>query len=296
MRLEGKQRQMAAMQRTARLKYQFVTDGERLAYALDTSLLTEIPWERLSIALLVTGRGNELAEFFQEITVVNLACRIVRAGSSLLKERDGRLARSTEDSTFVREYREFLRERLVVPHSKVDRLLRMAVRAVNASNESISETQRRHLKRHAQRVDRKCYMCGTDLDFDEEDEHRKFELEHVWPRSFGGNSDDDNLLPVCGACNRKKEDYATWGMVAAQSLILGLSPSDNERRTVSGVHRFALHYLAARRLLLRHPNRTLKWAFTRLGPWTDVRATDASDLGDFFNLENHNPIPQLLGG
>lgn len=281
------------MQPMARLKYQFVTDGERLAHALDNDLLTQIPWERLSTALLVTGRGNQLAEFFQEITVVNLACRIVRAGNSLLRERDGRLARSTQDPTFLREYREFLRERLLVPHNKVDHLLRMAVRAVDASNESISEARRGKLKRQAHRTHRECYMCGTELDFDEEDVHRRFELDHIWPQSFGGNSHDDNLLPVCGGCNRKKGNYATWGMVAIQSLILGFSPSANERRAVSGVHRFALHYLAARRLLVLHPDRTLKWAFTRLGPWADIRPTDSSDLGDFFNLENHDPLPQL---
>jgi hypothetical protein len=59
------------------MKYQFVTDGERLAYFIERRLLGGVPWRKLSDALIMTGRADHLIEFFSEIAVVNLTCRVV---------------------------------------------------------------------------------------------------------------------------------------------------------------------------------------------------------------------------
>jgi len=276
------------------LVYELATDGERLAYGLNRDLLSTVPWQRLTLPLMVTGRGEELTDFFQEVSVINLTCRIVRAGTSLLKETAQRPARETDDPTFVRDYRSFLRERLLIPNTLVDKVLRMGTRAVRASRMEINETTRRRLTRQAQRTHSYCYMCGQSLDFSGVDINRRFELEHVWPQCYGGNSTDDNLLPACGSCNRKKSESATWAMVGVQALILGFDPSDNERTSVAGPYRFALHYFAARKLLARNPQMNLKRAFERLRPWMEVRPSDPSDLGDFFNLENHESIPDTV--
>lgn len=272
------------------MRYELSTDGEKLAYYVGGRILHQVQWDQIAQTLMVTGRGEELAGFFREIAIVNLTCRIVRAGTSLARRLGERPSRTTDDPTFLREYRSFCRFQLLIPEERLDQLLRHAVRAVDASRGGISATLRRKLKRWAERTHQHCYMCGQTLDFDEADQHRRFELEHLWPQTYGGNSVEDNLLPVCGACNRKKADYATWGMVGIQALVLGIEPSDNELATVAGHHRFALHYFAARRLLRDNPQKTLKWAFLRLRPSTEVpRVEDSADTGVFFNLANYLP-------
>jgi len=277
------------------MMYELTTDGERLAYVLDRDLLSSVPWQRIALPLMVTGRGEELTGFFREIATINLTCRIVRAGTSLLKETNERGARIPADPTFEGDYRRFLREQLLIPPTLVERVLRMALRAVQASREEINETTRRRLTRQAQRTHDYCYMCRQPLDFTGGDVNRKLELEHVWPQCYGGNSVDDNLLPACGSCNRKKAGFATWAMVGVQSLILGFEPSENEYTAVTGPQRFALHYFTARRLLAHNPQMNLKQAFERLQPWRhEMRVRDASDIGDFFNIENHEPIPGVI--
>jgi 5-methylcytosine-specific restriction endonuclease McrA len=278
------------------MKYEFSTDGEHLVYFLGTRLLHNVPWNEVSQALLVTGRHHALCEFFEEVTLVNLACRLVAAGTSLMresKESPTRPARDTDDPTLQQDLRWYLRERLLIAPELVDDVLRVVIRAVKATRENVTVKERKRYKRHAQRTHQHCYMCGVTLDFSEQDEHTRFTLEHIWPRCYGGNSIDENLLPACGSCNsKKKRDLATWAMSNVQAVILGFSPDEEERRLIEGPHRYALHYYAARKLATRRQI-TLKKAFLRLKPWTDVRLKDLEDMGDFFNLANHEPFSEI---
>src|SRR5437867_2049079 len=94
------------------MKYDFVTAGEQLAYFIDQKVLTGNPWTRVVDGLLHTGRSEALCDFFREITVINLTCKLVAAGTSLLKASGDRPARSTNDTGFEKEFRDFIRDRL----------------------------------------------------------------------------------------------------------------------------------------------------------------------------------------
>lgn len=269
------------------MEYNLVTAGERLAYFVENHVLTQTHWEKLSVSLLRTGRGEELSRFFREICVIHLTCRIVTAGNSLLKELPDRPARVVVDPSFEKELRGFIRERLNIFPPLQDGLVRAAVAAVRSSLKDISPSDRRALKRWAQRSHPRCYMCGSPLDFSEQDPALKFSVEHIWPQRYGGDSIEDNFLPACGACNgSRKRDFASWAMPGIQSMILGFAPSVNEYKSVEGIHKFALHYLAAKNYAIKR-KRSLKEAFRDLSSWEDLRLRDEGDLGDFFNLENH---------
>ena len=47
-------------------------------------------------------------------------------------------------------------------------------------------------------------MCGSSLDF-VNDNDNAFTCEHIWPRSYGGDSIEENLLPSCKSCNSNKK-------------------------------------------------------------------------------------------
>lgn len=272
------------------MNYTIETAGEALAYFIGDKILTRDPWDKLATSLLYTGRSEGLCEFFHEITVINLSCRIVAAGTSLLKESGDRPARSPIDTGFQKDFRDFIRERLYIRPPLSDNLFRNALRAVEAAQHDVSSKERNAFKQWAQRKHVSCYMCGVALDFTEAHEHYRFTLDHIWPQRYGGDSVPENWLPSCGSCNsRKKRDFATWAMPGIQSLILGFSPTAKEYTMVDGTHRFALHQLVARKVAIaRQIN--LKSAFLILGPWEATpRLVDGEDLGDFFNLANHSP-------
>lgn len=270
------------------VKYAFETSGEHLLYHVQVSLLNNVDWARLSTGLLATGRAEELTLLFREIAAVNTTCRLVQAARSMRIGVDNTI-RLTNDPSYLRDLRIFLREAMLIPIDVVDQTLRLSVAAAQAANSSINETTRKRMLQEAKNRDTKCYLCGCDLDFDLQHHTRKFELEHIWPNSYGGDSNDSNLLPACHGCNQHKGDLATWGMAGIQSLILGINPSENALK-LRGDFTFAIHYFAARRLLAKNPQRSLKWAMQRLGPrQSTARTIDPSLVVDFFNLENHNP-------
>jgi hypothetical protein len=270
------------------MNYEIKTAGEQLAYFIQDRILIRAAWDKFSDVLGCTGRSDALCDFFHELTVINLTCRIVAAGTSLLRESGKRPARSAIDTSFEKEFLEFMRERFILRPPVCGELFRNAVRAVESARRDPSTTERNRFKGWAQREHPHCYLCGVSLDFTEQDRVYKFTLDHIWPQRFGGDSIPENWLPACGSCNsRKKRDFATWAMPSIQSLILGFDPSENEYTAVDGSQRFALHQLAAKKLAMQR-NISLKRAYTVLGPWDNSpRLIDEDDIGDFFNLAIH---------
>lgn len=54
----------------------------------------------------------------------------------------------------------------------------------------------------------RCEECGS----------RATEVDHIWPRRWGGRNDFGNLRPLCGPCNRRKG--ATADVSSAPSVAL----------------------------------------------------------------------------
>lgn len=263
------------------MNYTVITEGEKLAQFLHDRVLPPFP-PKLATTLAHTGRHEELGSFFREIAVVNLACRIVEAGRSRLKE----LSCNTTDPAFDMVFRGFLRDKLLITPPMLDKLVRFGIRAVDASREHVTFREHAMYKKQFQRTNPTCYMCGRVLDYSETGVVSGFSLDHIWPRRYGGNSVKENLLPACESCNSsKKKGFASWAMTSIQSVVFGFNPKTETLEKMDGQHKFALHYLAARNLANRR-NWSLQMAFLRLGPWNEVRVRDESDLGDFFNLVN----------
>ena len=268
------------------MKYLLETDGERLVYFLKTRLFGTTGELPLPNCMIHTGRQSEFSIFFGEVAFVHTACRMILAAKSLQRETNSRESRNLNDPVFISELKNHLRETYVPSYSLLDDLTRVVTRCVSASNEKITKKQRSRYKKHAMKNHTNCYMCGVALDFGETDKIRMFTMEHIWPQSFGGNSIEENLLPSCGSCNHnKKKNFPTWAMVNIQSMLTGFEPNGNDLK-IDGSVQFALHHFAARRLA-ESKQISLKRAFLTLRPWTTPRIRDVNDVGDFFNLTNH---------
>ena len=108
-------------------------------------------------------------------------------------------------------------------------------------------------------------------------------LDHLWPKAYGGSSDAENLLPICGACNLVKADRITWdvfGVVTDYSLM-------RHGKNAQLLTKMALHRKAAAKLA-EDQRITLKESFLILGPHSVLQAVDAGDSKFFFNLRADN--------
>ncbi|MCP4696845.1 MAG: HNH endonuclease [Gammaproteobacteria bacterium] len=266
---------------------EYVTDGEKLCQFIETHLISNAKWSVLETGLEYTGRKAELIDFFHQLTTVNLAGRLVIGGTSILEQFN------IDNPQFECKLRIFLRKNLEIPHHLIDETYRFVHRSVQASQENISDTSRRKFKKWAKTKHARCYLCGVGLDFDNANSPISFTCDHIWPRSYGGNSIEDNLLPACESCNSKKKgNFATWVMPAIQSLIMGFKPTSQRLKEIEGCYKFALHYKIAQQLAAQE-HLSLKRAFLKTGTWTDIRVSNPDDVADFFNLENYESRPYL---
>ena len=133
--------------------------------------------------------------------------------------------------------------------------------------------------------DIRCYCCGDTLwapSF--ETSMKNISLDHVWPRTMGGKSTADNLLPVCDPCNGAKQDRASWGVygVVYDHALVERGSQDDDRLLGLSLHRRAAGALAIAQYL------TLKDAFVRLGPRTEVELIDEDAGRHVFNFRAHD--------
>jgi 5-methylcytosine-specific restriction endonuclease McrA len=72
----------------------------------------------------------------------------------------------------------------------------------------------------------RCVYCGATA----EESGSHLHLDHVTPRSLGGEDSPDNLVTACRGCNcaRKTMSLAQWS--AYKGVMLGLAPATIARR------------------------------------------------------------------
>jgi HNH endonuclease len=258
-----------------------VTAGELLCNFVNHRFLSSSVWTELQGLLDVTGRASDLVIFYRQLSAVTLTGRIVAAGQSMSTQCH------PSEPSFRKAFTEHLRDTVGVPGRALDEFYRFSQRAVLAALAPIPKSTQRDARAWAMSSHPHCYICGTILDFEATGQINGYTLEHIWPRAYGGDSIAENFLPACESCNsKKKRHFATWVMPAVQSLLIGISPTDQRLGEIEGSYKFSLHYRAAQQLAISE-RLTMKKAFLKIGPWTDVRLRDNADVADFFNLENH---------
>jgi hypothetical protein len=61
-----------------------------------------------------------------------------------------------------------------------------------------------------------CYMCDVLLTRKSGDRNEAT-LDHLWPLSLGGESNEGNLIAACRDCNEKRKNSVTWAWGPVQS-------------------------------------------------------------------------------
>lgn len=261
----------------------YVSDGES---AYPTLELVDLPgW---------LEPPGPFAERHIDVAVTTTAYRLLKAAKRAQKEAklDGEATQSLAGQSLIEdhvwramvEHLNFAaldpRPRRIFPY--------LVYRSLLACNATIGKTARTITLEDAQDAAEgqvRCYCCGDTLwspDF--ETPLRNIALDHVWPRTLGGVSTAENLLPICEPCNGAKEDRASWsvfGVVFDHALSERGGP-DEELLLGLALHRRAAGALAASQYM------TLKNAFVKLGPRTEVELIDEASDRHFFNFRAHD--------
>lgn len=169
-----------------------------------------------------------------------------------------------------------------------------AFECAKIARRTISDHSRTMTFREAARVGAgsiTCYSCGASLgSWNVVRQTRDVALDHLWPRSFGGLSDETNLLPICNFCNGLKMDRISWDVFGVtQDYSLSKNSTAGLALTKMALHRRAAVQVAETQRI------TLKESFMRLGPSKPIDLIHP-DGGDwFFNQSAHDLkiLPEL---
>ncbi len=260
-------------------RYKFVTAGESLYAFLRAWLARDSAGTHFEQWFSrIEFFKEQWSEFLEQLVAVWLTGRLVAAARSLS---------ATHGAEYDDALSGYLRDYLDISKDDLQRLLRLTKAAADAAEKEISPGLKNQLRTWAMSHHAHCYMCGVALDFTGADSFASFTRDHLWPRSYGGDSILENLLPACGKCNsERKSHFATWATTSIQSALLRMQPTSNDWASLAGYHLFALQNYAAQCLAIRE-DLTLKEGLLTVGHWeSPPQITDSGDVVHFFNITN----------
>lgn len=261
--------------------FRAATPGEHLLHLLNEKVLrvSELAdFIELSGSIATIGRGRAIHEYAIAVNSLNLTARLIKKADRIIEIDDAALHQG--------EFVKFLQQTLgLVNHEDdvLDEIARQALYAAKIAKRSVSNATKRKVRNN--KVEVECYLCGNMCVHKSEEQGTAIYYEHIWPRSYGGDSIEQNLLPSCFGCNDAKKDMILWQTGAIFSFVLKPNPSIEERKCIGRREKIA------RRMqdILQFANInncTLKEAAIGIGPakFENLNAIDIDDAIDYFNL------------
>jgi 5-methylcytosine-specific restriction endonuclease McrA len=187
---------------------QLVTCGEHLyAYLFQFSIETKFLDRFEEKHLTFTRNSNGYRLFIQEAFAINLLKRLLYHAEKVNERFD------RENPVFLKELGKIIESIGLERMNREGRLVRLTRDALSQRSRGIGDGLRKKMLQHSKRDNASCYLCGRILNYQLAQKQRDDDitLDHVWPRSLGGDSEESNLLPSCRKCNEhKKKDFPVF--------------------------------------------------------------------------------------
>ncbi len=180
--------------------------------------------------LACCGRGEGWVTFMEEVVATQMTGRLVTAGVSIADSLGG--SRGVDRLGFQQRLEAIVNETMDANLTRPmrTRLFDLIIRAILVTYGNVTSADRTIIEREVGRLP-KCFLCNRQLmmvrgnrvnDLSSDDRELAVEDEHIWPRSYGGDSRAGNLALACHSCNQHKANIANWAMVDIQSLVVGI--------------------------------------------------------------------------
>ena len=263
----------------------YMTSGERLLEFLRTNTLGELHSQDLlsqvKEASRPISREEEFASALQDLVSINALRRLLlSAGWAFTHYRSETESVEERDVLVVRYLKRVITNEFHVSSSQVDQICNRVLDASQASRQRLGRPLRQETFDQHGMI---CYACGIILT-PRGQERNQATIEHLWPKSLGGDTNFDNLLPACKGCNDHRNDHPVWSSFWFQDIFLGPYPSERAMATKLGLRTIvALQFFRAY-TMTRQSEMSLKEALMELGPVEIPDVIDREYPSDFFSV------------
>jgi 5-methylcytosine-specific restriction endonuclease McrA len=88
-------------------------------------------------------------------------------------------------------------------------LSKLVFDSLDASRRKIPKGVEQKLLNSAKENQQRCQLCGRNIDYSiDRNDELSYSLDHIWPQSLGGESEEWNLQVTHKRCNSKRQDIA----------------------------------------------------------------------------------------
>lgn len=204
--------------------------GKRLREVLYKAL------EDASYQTIKVLKNDELYESIHSRYIDYLQKRIINLGISFFKDEITKKVVENEVDVSLKFLSKL--EEIFEFDSKTIRTIhkiayKICINYIN--NTGIPSTgEKNFIQRIAKENLHKCYICGRDFNLTKEitQNRNNLEIEHIFPRIYGGSRNKQNLTVCCENCNKIKDDMISYSDTYFESFITSSSKSDNVKSSL----------------------------------------------------------------
>ncbi|AFZ60199.1 HNH endonuclease [Anabaena cylindrica FACHB-243] len=187
------------------LKRIYPLDSENTNSSEDNSFVS-----RIDNALIAEGNFSNLV---YESSINYLLRRLINTAEYLRRKYESDVF---PPEKFLFELRRFITENTHIEVDKVEIILSLLKLCIDAKDKQLKPSRKKRIFKNAKEKDELCcYICGNALNVERvsitEDKELKnreeVEVEHIWPKTMGGATEDFNLKLSCSYCNKAKKKY-----------------------------------------------------------------------------------------
>lgn len=178
---------------------------------------------RIDNALLANG---ELTELVYNSTINYMVRRLITTAKFLKRKIE---ANGLSDGVLATNLRGFIENELNLPTNKTERVFTLLFECSKVSGRKPPPTKLKRIKNRARREGKelRCHICGIETNLVNENIDESATLEHIWPNSLGGASEDPNLVITCQKCNNNKKAYIEANDFHYEEICLSTDKDDD---------------------------------------------------------------------
>lgn len=127
---------------------------------------------------------------------------------------------------FINELRKFVEQETRIEETEIEKIIILLQQCLQAKNKNRkSSSKRLQKKRIIENMintygELRCYVCGKSLAESDDNKENQIEIEHYWPQSLGGLTQDFNLKVSCSSCNNYKKSYIDFSDFHYEQICL----------------------------------------------------------------------------
>lgn len=195
--------------------------GEKLLLELDNII---------SVDVKVNLDGGDYNEALKYRTVEYVMCRLITLGNNYYKK-----FYTDNDTVYETELTSKISNILDADEIKIDKIVKLVKKICDHyqnDRTQLTNGQKKKVREFAKENMHKCYICGRDLDYSKSVTSKRdgMEIEHIFPRVYGGGRDKSNIASCCENCNKLKDDKISFSNTYFESFVSSSEDHDKVKK------------------------------------------------------------------